>query len=349
MIRIRHRFIYPQHLIELSIALNSILPSSSRRRLKMSRKVNITLSTCCHTQTANYHTSIFTSACRPPHPPSKRSRSNHYRYQTQAAPRRQYATTQAHATSSSAAGDFPWPEVSTPSAIPTPYQIFQLQEKAPYSKRRFYELVKLYHPDRHAHSCHVPHVDCLSSDAKMKRYRLVVAANDILSDPSRRRAYDLFGAGWSTHPDNGGSARNSDHPTRQRWSGFHDNNSPAGNATWEDWEKWYQRNSRGAQGPVYTSNGGFVSLVAFVVALSAMSQASRVDEHQQYFADRIELVHNDCHENIKRRKNGTKELSDADLAILRFMRSREQGGIPAGCGVSHPDDFKQEGLVSTER
>ncbi|KAL8656621.1 MAG: hypothetical protein Q9210_000159 [Variospora velana] len=160
----------------------------------------------------------------------------------------------------------------------------------------------------------------------MKRYRLVVAANDILSDPSRRRAYDLFGAGWSTHPDNGGSACSSDHTTRQRWSGFHDNNSPAGNATWEDWEKWHQRNSRGAQAPVYTSNGGFVSLVAFVVALSAMSQASRVDEHQQYFADRIELVHNDCHENIQRRKDGTKELSSADLAILRFMRSREQGG-----------------------
>ncbi|KAL8970473.1 MAG: hypothetical protein Q9197_003784 [Variospora fuerteventurae] len=159
----------------------------------------------------------------------------------------------------------------------------------------------------------------------MKRYRLVVAANDILSDPSRRRAYDLFGAGWSTHPDNGGSACGSDDTTRQRWSGFHDNNSPAGNATWEDWEKWHQRNSGGAQDPVYTSNGGFVSLVAFVVALSAMSQASRVDEHQQYFADRIQLVHNDCHQNIQRRKDGTKELSNADLAILRFMRSREQG------------------------
>ncbi|KAL8987615.1 MAG: hypothetical protein Q9177_003194 [Variospora cf. flavescens] len=228
-------------------------------------------------------------------------------------------------------------------------KIFQLQEKAPYSKRRFYELVKLYHPDRHAHSCHVPDVDCLSPDAKMKRYRLVVAANDILSDPSRRRAYDLFGAGWSTHPDNGGSAWSSDDTTRQRWSGFQDNNSPAGNATWEDWEKWHQRNSRGAQDPVYTSNGGFVSLVAFVVALSAMSQASRVDEHQQYFADRIELVHNDCHQNIQRRKDGTKELSNADLAILRFMRSREQGGIPAGCGVPHPDDCKQEGLLPTEQ
>ncbi|KAL8757865.1 MAG: hypothetical protein Q9184_004106 [Pyrenodesmia sp. 2 TL-2023] len=238
--------------------------------------------------------------------------------------------------------------MSTPSAVPTPYQIFQLGEKAPYSKRRFYELVKLYHPDRHGHCCNVPHVDGLSTDAKMQRYRLVVAANDILSDPSRRRAYDDSGAGWSNHPDVRRSSSTWDPSIRQRWSGFDDNDSPARNATWEDWEKWYERNSKPAQAPVYTSNEGFIALVAFVVAISALGQASRVDEHQQYFADRIELVHNDCHQNIQRRKDETKELSNSDLAILRFMRSREHGGIPAEYGVSHPEDFDQEGLLPPE-
>ncbi|KAI4125839.1 MAG: hypothetical protein LQ338_004044 [Usnochroma carphineum] len=239
--------------------------------------------------------------------------------------------------------------MSTPSAVPTPYQIFQLKETAPYSKRRFYELVKLYHPDRHGQCSMVPNIDRLSLDVKMKRYRLVVAANDILSDPSRRRAYDQFGVGWNSHPDIKGPTSSTDPAMRQRWSGFHDYDSPARNATWEDWEKWYERNSKHAQAPVYTSNGGFISLVAFAVALGALGQASRVDEHQQYFVDCVERVHDDCHTAIQQRKDETKELSNADLAILRFMRSREEGGNPAGRGVPHPDNFGQEGLLPPER
>lgn len=227
----------------------------------------------------------------------------------------------------------------TPSTIPTPYEIFQLEKAAPYSKRRFYELVKLYHPDRHRLSSRIAQIDCLSQDTKMKRYRLIVAANNILSDPSRRRAYDQYGAGWNCHPDVGGPAYSSDQVTRQRWSGFHDNESPAANATWEDWERWYQRRSKKAQAPVYTSNGGFVTLVAFVAVLSAFSQASRVDDHRQFFADRIELVHKDCSRNIQKRKDGTRELSSTEHAILRFMRSREQGGIPVDYDIPEPDDF----------
>lgn len=311
----------------------------------MSRKSIIAFPSCCQFQSICFPNAILIPAGQSYHSPSRKP--DCYRHlPKRGASRRQYAT---HDTPSSAFSEPTWPEMPTPSAVPTPYQIFQLKEKAPYSKRRFYELVKLYHPDRHGQCYHVPGIDSLSQDTKMKRYRLVVAANNILSDPARRTAYDHFGAGWNSHPDIGGATSSSNPNMRQRWSGFHDNNSPARNATWEDWERWYERNSKDAQAPVYTSNGGFISLVAFVVALSAMSQASRVDEHQQYFADRIELVHNDSHTYIQRRKDETKELSNADLAILRFMRSREQGGIPAGCGVPHPDDLNQEGLFPSER
>lgn len=173
----------------------------------------------------------------------------------------------------------------------------------------------------------------------MKRYRLVVAANNILSDPSRRRAYDQYGAGWNCHPDIGGPASSSNQATRQRWSGFHDNESPAANATWEDWERWYQRHSKDAQAPVYTSNGGFLTLVAFVAVLSAFSQASRVDDHQQFFADRVEIVHNNCSNNIQKRKDDTRELSSTEHAILRFMKSRELGGVPARYDIPEPDNF----------
>lgn len=314
----------------------------------MSKKSVLALSSACHLHSIYYPGSIFTPTSPPHSPPLGNGKSYHHPRE-RAASQRQYATTRDQGSPSAASNELPWPEMSTSSATPTPYQIFQLHKTEPYSKRRFYDLVKLYHPDRHGHCCDIPNIDCLSRDVKMKRYRLVVAANDILSDPTRRRAYDLSGSGWSGHPDLGGTAYNSDQATRPRWSGFHDNDSPAANATWEDWEKWYQRHSRDAQTPVYTSNGGFITLVAFVVVFSAFSQASRVDEHQQFFADRVELVHNDCSKNIQQRKTDTRELSGTEQAILRFMRSREQGGIPAGCGTQEPDGSDQEGYLPPER
>ncbi|KAL8945111.1 MAG: hypothetical protein Q9211_000384 [Gyalolechia sp. 1 TL-2023] len=301
----------------------------------MSKRSIIALSPYCHFQNVYHRPSVLAPTDQPFG--SVPERGQYRRHQPKDGIQlRGYATTRNHASSPSAFHGLPWPELPTPSSVPTPYEIFQLEKAAPYSKRRFYDLVKLYHPDRHGHSFNVAQIDCLSRTTKMKRYRLVVAANDILSDPSRRKAYDRYGAGWDGHRDIGRPAYNSGQATRQRWSGFHDNESPAANATWEDWERWYQRNSGGAQTPVYTSNGGFVTLVVFVVLLGAFSQASRVDEHQHYFASRMELVHNDCSKNIQQRKDGTRQLSSTEQAILRFMRSREQGDIR---DIPESDDF----------
>ncbi|KAL8973350.1 MAG: hypothetical protein Q9183_000043 [Haloplaca sp. 2 TL-2023] len=233
----------------------------------------------------------------------------------------------------------PWPESMSASAPPTPYQIFQMEKTALYSKRRFYELVKLYHPDRHAHFCNNPHIDRLSPDTKMKRYRLVVAANDILSDPSRRRAYDQREAGWSSHSDVGGPAHSWDSRTKARWSGFHDNGSAARNATWEDWEEWYRKDTKPPQTPVYFSNGGFVFLVAFVTAASAVGQASRVDEHKTRFDERAELVHMECNKNLQQRRNETRELSDKDQTALRLAQWRS-GRVGIGSGL-HQEDLTE--------
>ncbi|KAI4273984.1 MAG: hypothetical protein LQ337_004251 [Flavoplaca oasis] len=244
-----------------------------------------------------------------------------------AGPKRQkHTTTRTDEASVIEDGDPPWPEMPTSSINPTPYQIFHLNKAAPYKKGRFYELVKLYHPDRHVHCCNIPHVDGLPYDIKMKRYRLIVAANDILSNPTKRRAYDLWGAGWSNHTDVGEASHTQDPSMKTRWSGFHDNGSPATNATWEDWEKWYRRGTPDHQPPVYCSNGEFISFVAFVVLLSAIWQASRVDGHQKRFNEQVELVHNDASRNIYQRRSETRGLSN-DKAILRLLRAREQNGI----------------------
>src|ERR1700761_9571931 len=45
-------------------------------------------------------------------------------------------------------GEFLWPKPGKGQSCPTPYQIFDMRTKDEYTKVRFYELVKLYHPDR---------------------------------------------------------------------------------------------------------------------------------------------------------------------------------------------------------
>lgn len=127
-----------------------------------------------------------------------------------------------------------WPEINKSQGIPTPYQIFNQRKGSPYSKRRFYELVKMYHPDMHDHESSNPD---LSSATKTERYRLVVAANDILSDPVRRGAYDTYGAGWNGQPDVARSRDSQYQPGpwgNANARGWGDSaQGPSQNATWE--------------------------------------------------------------------------------------------------------------------
>jgi curved DNA-binding protein CbpA len=231
-------------------------------------------------------------------------------------PRRFYADVKPDDTLS----DFHWPEKSA-CAIPTPYEIFKIPKTAPYSKKRFYELVKIYHPDRNEHYERLP--GCLSRAVRLERYKLIIAANEILSDPARRRAYDKYGHGWS---DDSGSAADKMWARRQRqsWSGFADNSAQR-NATWEDWEKWYQhRDARGKQQPVYFSNGGFVILVISVALLGAAGEVSRAGALSRSFLEQIEAVHDESSKDLMRRRRESLEFgSDKDLRVQKFLKSRD--------------------------
>lgn len=84
------------------------------------------------------------------------------------------------------------PDQSWPSTKhPTPYDILGVRKGQPYHKRKYYHLVKAYHPD--LNTSHR-----LSKATQTDRFRLVVAAHEILSDTTKRAAYDMYGAGWSS-------------------------------------------------------------------------------------------------------------------------------------------------------
>lgn len=227
-----------------------------------------------------------------------------------------------------------WPEVNSANSIPTPYQIFNQRKGAPYSKKRFYELVKLYHPDRHDFD---PSEDCLPYTTKLERYRLVVAANDILSDPVKRGAYDCYGAGWNGHPE---ILRPQDAADSSNvWGGRGWGGGPGGpsqNATWEDWEKWYQRDAQGPQEPRFVSNSAFVGLIFAFAVLGGVGQATRATSYGKEFIEQRDHLHGNISKDlVRRRQEALHAYGSREERIESFLKQRD----PMGHGLT---DQKEE-------
>jgi hypothetical protein len=233
-------------------------------------------------------------------------------------------------------GSLRWPELTSVNAVPTPYQIFNQKKGSSYSKRRFYELVKIYHPDRHDHGTSD---DGLSYATKLERYRLVVAANDILSDPVRRGAYDRYGAGWNGMPDVVRPRDASDPATTwgnysgRGWGGGP--NGPSQNATWEDWEKWYARDAKGPQEPRFVSNSAFVALIVIFAAVGGIGQATRVGNYSMRAIEHRDTLHGDISKDlVRRRKETATAFGNREERIDSFLKQRD----PIGYGLSDPKE-----------
>ncbi|KAH9212994.1 Hsp40 co-chaperone-like protein Jid1 [Leptodontidium sp. 2 PMI_412] len=228
-------------------------------------------------------------------------------------------------------GKLRWPEMTSANTLPTPYQIFDQRKDSPYSKQRFYELVKLYHPDRHDHdkaSHGLPYA------TKLERYRLVVAANDILSDPIKRSAYDYYGAGWNGAPDvvkprdASESAATCGSSSGRGWGGGPE--GPSQNATWEDWERWYQRDAKGPQEPRYVSNSAFVGLIVAFALIGGIGQVTRAGSYGMSFVEQRDALHNNISKDlIRRRKETTTAYGSREERIDSFLRQRD----PVGYGL----------------
>lgn len=206
---------------------------------------------------------------------------------------------------------------------PTPYEIFDISHSAPYTKHRFYQLVKLYHPDTgsnyQAESAPPTPASNIPDKTRLERYRLVIAANDLLSDPNKRSLYDKHGIGWSADgPSAPATARERDTAWR------HQPNSPVRNATWEDWEAWResQKDGGGHTEPVYMSNGLFavsVITVCFIGCMIHMNRAESIgQEYVQYSAQRNADIGNTVRMNTMASAGRSR-----DDRIEGFLRERE--------------------------
>ncbi|MCJ1436474.1 hypothetical protein MMC27_005853 [Xylographa pallens] len=254
-----------------------------------------------------------------------------------ASQKRNFADVKSDKGPSSGPHDLQWPKSDSATHVPTPYQIFRQQKGAPYSKRRFYELAKIYHPDKHVYKEDFSDANCISQAIKLERYRLIVAANDILSDPIKRRAYDAYGAGWDGRPEMGSTKEHWRHAHGKGWSGFDDNSSPARCATWEDWEKWYQRNAKGKQEPLYFSNGSFVILIIIFALLGGLGEISRAGKMSRSFLQQIEAVHDESSKDLQRRMRESQGFKNKDERVQNFLKTRD----PVSYGVT---DIREEGF-----
>lgn len=225
------------------------------------------------------------------------------------------------------AADLSWP---TKSSF-TPYDIFRQEQTAPYSKRRYYELVKLYHPDNQ-HNDH-PILKNVSNEVRLRRYRLIVTAHEILSDPVKRAAYDRDGSGWHSHPD---------HPNPRAYTYTY--SKPADydasvfhNGTWEDWERYYNRHQ--PKQVQVVSHRTFITFVVLIVAFGGFAQASWISQHQNSLDRRIQEVNIKSARLLAGRREQTDSLQSVDKSVRKFLIQRD----PTRLGLK-----EEEGAVYKE-
>ena len=250
-----------------------------------------------------------------------------------------------------------WPPDPPRGAAHSPYDILCQHRDRPYSRRRFIELVKLYHPDRRPASGHHP----VAHSVRVERYRLAVAAHEILNDPARRRAFDACGAGWryrehrssgnGTDPDTHAGADGAPYTRTKHdgrpWSRY-DDNSPFTNATWEDWHAWYARehaaasarqarhdagadsgvwNERGwgskvwARPVAHVANGSSVVITLLLLAFAAVHEVRRAQRRASEYSAQLQATHGEASNDLARRRGDSHAAEARDSGWMEgFLR-----------------------------
>ena len=306
------------------------------------------------------------SSHHPPYRPAPHTRSPLRRsaHPTLRNPPRRYASTHSSTRPPDSDLDPSWPHAPAPS----PYDILHQRRGAPYCRRRFLRLVKIYHPDRQNGTS--PATPRVARAVCVERYRLAVTAHEILRDPARRRAYDASGAGWRVPvgPRAGGYTAASTTTTAETWAYARDGSrrpwtsrdadGPFHNATWEDWEAWYERTrnrrrrhassgSPGGGGDGWGGSGWSASwdragsatsrpgtvlangtsvLLILLTAFVGIHEVRRAEKRSKAYVAQLEKTHRAANKELRHRQEGSRTARQGEGGWLEgFLRGGNSG------------------------
>lgn len=198
---------------------------------------------------------------------------------------------------------FPWPSTQ----IPTPYEIIGMKRGQQYSKVKYYDLVKAYHPDRTM----ISSPGHLSKEERARRYRLIVAAHEILSNPQKRAVYDLYGLGWLSQRGNGIQTH------LHRSGDYHRDASQRPHPDVDVDHPWSFLSAHKYMIRLVVVIFTFGEVCLFLVMLfKAETELKRLDT--------------ECRELLRRRRQRTLDADSKMLQIERFLLKRD----PSGVGLS---------------
>lgn len=195
-----------------------------------------------------------------------------------------------------------WPS----SSEPTPHEILGIGRGVAYSKANFNHLVKIYHPDASYSELETKH---LSPAVRLERYRLIVAAHNLLSDPRKRHGYESHNLGW-IYP----SSSTTQTPMKSdEWS----------NSSTQD--SSHSPLSPLSQQPIYTSNAAFALMLVTLSMLGAVLQYRRMARTRRE-AKRLEVLLSDALQEEIRAWASILQGQSRDDRILAFLARRH--GVP---------------------
>lgn len=210
----------------------------------------------------------------------------------------------------------------------TPYDILEQPKDQSYNRRRFYQLVMVYHPDRWQHTSY----HGVSKAARVERYRLIIEADKILSNPVKRKAYDERGVGWGLGSPTGRGPnrtvfRNKEPYHKDHMYRYQQAHDAKRNATWEDWEQWrvsrntYQSGQRQA---VIIGNRTFGLVLVLLVMIGGCGQLARMDHLITEIAQHRDKNHRDLCIQLQEAESRRASATRAELVQAFLLRRAER-------------------------
>ncbi|CAG8533149.1 1789_t:CDS:1 [Paraglomus brasilianum] len=190
---------------------------------------------------------------------------------------------------------------TTDKPNPTPFDVLGLPHSASTAdvKGRYYELVKQYHPDKVGHN----------SPAALNRFRNVVKAYELLSNPKSRELYLRYGIGWiDTSFMKNTIQNNSSYKSGPRYA--HVN-------TW----------GRGEAGgkPIYISNIYFAAFLVTAAIFCSMFQFLRAENSISSIRLAQERHNLQASKDLARARQQGKKYARQRKAALRLMYNQSNG------------------------